>query len=52
VADGWIAAVSFPDFVQSEFQKYKIDQYINMGGTLQIPQWRTLQPNVFFDFGE
>jgi hypothetical protein len=46
---GWIAAVSFPDFVQSEFQKYKIDQYVNMGGTLQIGQWRTLQPTIFFD---
>ena len=49
VEDGWIAAVSFPDFIQSEFQKYKIDQYVNMGGTLQIPQWRTLRPDVFFD---
>jgi hypothetical protein len=49
VEDGWIAAVSFPDFIQEEFRKYKIDVYVNMGGTLQINQWRTLQPEVFYD---
>lgn len=49
VEDGWIAAVSFPDFIMEEFRKYHIDSYINMGGTLQIPQWRTLQPLNFFD---
>ena len=50
VEDGWIAAVSFPDFVQDEQRKYKIDNYINMGGTLQIDQWRAMLPQVFFDF--
>ncbi len=49
VEDGWIAAVSFPDFILEEFKKYHLDSYINMGGTLQIPQWRTLQPLNFFD---
>jgi hypothetical protein len=49
VEEGWIAAVSFPDFVQSELQKYQVDKYVNMGGTLQISQWRTLQPTIFFD---
>ncbi|MEJ1236618.1 hypothetical protein WBG78_00730 [Chryseolinea sp. T2] len=49
VGDGWIAAVSFPQFVQDEFRKYHIDQYINMGGTLQIDQWRTLRPQNFCD---
>ncbi len=34
VEDGWIAAVSFPQFVQDEFRKYHLDSYINMGGTL------------------
>jgi hypothetical protein len=46
---GWIAAVSFPDFIQSELKKYHIDQYVNMGGTLQISNWRTLHPKTFFD---
>lgn len=49
VEDGWIAAVSFPDFIQEEFRKYKIDCYINMGGTLQINQWRTLHPLKFYE---
>lgn len=49
VEEGWIAAVNFPDFIQSEFERYKLDAYINMGGTLQIPQWRTLHPARFFE---
>jgi hypothetical protein len=49
VGDGWVAAVSFPQFVQEEFRRYHIDQYINMGGTLQVEQWRTLRPQNFCD---
>ncbi len=49
VEEGWIAAVSFPEFIQEEFKKYKIDMYVNMGGTLQIDQWRTLHPLRFFE---
>ncbi len=49
VEDGWIAAVSFPDFIQEELRKYNVDHYINMGGTLQINQWRTLQPHTFYE---
>lgn len=47
VEEGWIAAVEFPDFVQDEFRKYRIDHYINMGGTLQISNWRTFHPLAF-----
>lgn len=49
VEDGWIAAVSFPEFIRQEFQKYRIDSYINMGGTLEIERWRTLPPLTFFE---
>jgi hypothetical protein len=49
VEDGWIAAVSFPDFIQEEFKKYRIDCYVNMGGTLQIEHWRTLHPLKFYE---
>jgi hypothetical protein len=49
VEDGWIAAVSFPDFIQQEFKKYRIDCYVNMGGTLQIEHWRTLHPLKFYE---
>jgi hypothetical protein len=41
---GWIAAVSFPNFLLPEFSRYQIDAYVWMGGTLQIPHWRTLHP--------
>lgn len=49
VEEGWIAAVSFPEFIQEEFKKYKIDCYVNMGGTLQLAQWRTLHPLKFYE---
>jgi hypothetical protein len=49
IEDGWIAGVSFPQFVQDEFRKYRVDNYINMGGTLQIDRWRTLLPQTFYD---
>jgi len=47
IESGWIAAVAFPEFVQDEMRKYHLDHYINMGGTLQVEQWRTLQPHNF-----
>lgn len=52
VDEGWIAAVNFPEFVQSEMRKYRLDQYINMGGTLQIDNWRTFHPRHFCDVVE
>ncbi len=48
IKDGWIAAINFREFVFQEFSKYKLDNYINYGGTLQIENWRTLKPDVFF----
>ncbi|NJM26632.1 MAG: hypothetical protein HC859_15310, partial [Bacteroidia bacterium] len=47
VEDGWIAAVSFPEFLFQEFQRYHVDMYVNMGGTLQLDAWRTQLPHVF-----
>ena len=49
VEDGWIAYVNFGDFLIDEIKKYHIDQYVNMGGTLQIDNWRTLHPLRFFE---
>lgn len=45
---GWIAALNFRDFVMEEWCKYNIDSYINFGGTLQLAQWRTLEPKLLF----
>lgn len=52
VEDGWIAAVSFPEHVQQELTRYRIDCYVNMGGTLQIDHWRTLHPAKFCELVE
>lgn len=49
VEDGWIAAVNFRDFVETEWRKYHLDYYINFGGTLNIDNWRTLSPNPFYE---
>jgi hypothetical protein len=49
VEDGWIAGVGFPDFIIEEFRRYGVDSYINLGGTLQIDKWRTLNPPNFYD---
>lgn len=45
---GWIAAINFRDFVMEEWCQYNIDSFINFGGTLQLAQWRTLEPPLFF----
>ena len=48
VEEGWVAAINFPEHVQSEQANYNIDNYINMGGTLNIGNWRTLTPQRLF----
>ncbi len=47
--NGWIAGVNFPEFIQEEQRRYRIDQYINMGGTLQLEHWRTLHPQRLYE---
>src|SRR5690606_10052794 len=49
VEDGWIAAVNFRDFILEEFRRYRLDSYINSGGTLQVDNWRTLKPAQFYE---
>lgn len=48
VEDGWIAACNFRDFIQQEWIRYKLDYYINFGGTLDIINWRTATPMALF----
>ena len=45
--EGWIAAINFRDFIVEEWQKYNIDSYINIGGRLDILNWRTMTPMAF-----
>lgn len=49
VESGWIAGVNFRDFVEAEWKKYRLDYYINFGGTLQLDNWRNYQPAKFFE---
>ncbi|WP_242923718.1 hypothetical protein [Pontibacter liquoris] len=48
VEDGWIAALSFQDFVLSEMRSYNLDYYINYGGSLDEIPWRTYTPKRLF----
>jgi hypothetical protein len=47
VENGFIALVSFRDFVEFEFIKSHIDGYLHLGGTLNLENWRTLKPVDF-----
>ena len=38
------------EFVEKEWAKYHVDYYINFGGNLQIPNWRTLKPEMIFAY--
>lgn len=49
IEDGWIAALNFHYFVEDQWKKYALDNYINFGGTLQIPHWRTLPPVKLYE---
>ncbi len=48
IEDGWISLLSAPGFIFTEMQKYKLDYYLNFGGTLQLDQWRTMKPSDLF----
>jgi len=41
---GWIAAVSFPEFVRSEMRRFQLHLHIEMNDDLTIDNWRTLHP--------
>ena len=49
IEEGWICAINFRDFVLDEWKKFNIDSYINFGGGLEISNWRTLQPRLFYE---
>lgn len=48
VEDGWIALLNPREYVAAELSKYRLDNYINYGGTLEIDNWRTLEPVALF----
>ena len=48
VEDGYSACIGFRDFIHREWKKFGIDSYINYGGSLEIDNWRTLTPLLFY----
>ncbi|MFM6947061.1 MAG: hypothetical protein ACKOWW_07965 [Flavobacteriales bacterium] len=48
IEDGWVAMVNFHEHVSKEFQRINIDQYFAMGGELDDLEWRTYQPQHFY----
>jgi hypothetical protein len=42
---GWIASVNMPSQTMFDFERSHIDRYIH---TFSFPNWRTFQPNDFF----
>ena len=44
VEEGWIATICFQPFVYEEWKRYRLDYYLNWGGSLEIENWRTFHP--------
>lgn len=49
IEDGWIAVVCSRDHIEREWKRYRLDFYLNFGGTLHLDNWRTLQPQSFYE---
>ena len=47
IEDGWIAVVGSREHTEREWKRYRLDYYLNFGGTLHLDNWRTLQPLPF-----
>jgi hypothetical protein len=48
VEEGWIVLINLRKYVMEELEKYRLDYFLHFGGTLQMENWRTLKPDVFF----
>ena len=48
IEDGWVALVNFHQHVISEMQSAGIDQYLVMGGEMEMLDWRSYLPNDFY----
>lgn len=49
VEEGWIAAINFREHVEDQWKKFRLDYYLNFGGTLQLNNWRTMMPDLFYE---
>ena len=46
IEDGWIVGMGFSDFVVEEMTGYNVDNSVNFSESLEIPNWRTVKPNL------
>ncbi len=49
IEDGWVAAINVRPHVLQEMTRIKLDYFINLGGTLEINNWRTAKPLQLFE---
>lgn len=49
VEEGWIVGIGFRDFVLAEMSNFGVDTYVNFGGNLEVINWRTLKPIIFYE---
>lgn len=48
VEEGWIVAMNFRNFIHREWEKFRLDFYLNFGGQLDMANWRTFSaPQLF-----
>ncbi len=43
--NGWIVVMNMPEQSKYDFKKARLTNYVEM---LELPQWRTMRPDVFF----
>lgn len=49
VEDGWICMLNPRSFIETEWTKYHLDNYLNYGGNLsELDNWRTMLPQQLF----
>jgi hypothetical protein len=48
IEDGWIALLNLRPHIIQEMTRIRLDYFINLGGTLQISNWRTAKPLQLF----
>ncbi len=46
--EGWLCILELPTFLETEFNKFKMQRYFHFGGSLNFSNWRTFKPNDLF----
>ena len=43
--NGWVVLINFPEQSQYDFKRSRLTNYVEL---LELPQWRTLKPEIIF----